>query len=96
MIASPLGQYGAASVAEHERGTEIAIDISLRWRVEAIKPDYFVTLAVEFRLEDHEAGPMPRLIEERKARRLAPPQQSWRHLEMGSCKGWSSVHISFP
>ena len=37
MIASPLGGlYEAASVAEHEGETEITIDISLRWRVEAI------------------------------------------------------------
>ena len=75
MIASSLGPYEAASVAEHERGAEIAINISLRWRVEAIKPDYFVTLAVEYRLENHEAGPMPRLIKERKARRLALPSR---------------------
>ena len=57
MIASSLGGlYEAASVAEHERETEITIDVSLRWRVEAMKADYFVTPAVEFRLEDHEAA----------------------------------------
>ena len=68
MIASPLGGlYEAASVAEHEWETEISIDISLRWRVEAIKADYFVIPTVEFRLEDHEAGPMPRLVKDRKA-----------------------------
>ena len=60
MIASPLGGlYAVASVAEHEGETEITTDISLRWRVEAIKADYFVIPTVEFRLEDHEAGPMP-------------------------------------
>ena len=60
MIASPLGGlYEAASVAEHEGETETTIDVSLGWRVKAIKADYFVTPAVEFRLEDHEAGPMP-------------------------------------
>ena len=53
MIASPLGRlYEAASVVEHEKETEITIDVSLRWRVEAIKTDHFVTPAVEFRLED--------------------------------------------
>ena len=31
---------------------------------------------VEFRLEDHEAGPMPRLIKERKVRGLAPPSKA--------------------
>ena len=41
MIVFPLGGlYEAASVAEHEGETEITIDISLRWRVEAIKADY--------------------------------------------------------
>ena len=62
MIASPLGGLcEAASVAEHEGETEITIDVSLRWRVEAIKAEYFVTpgSTVEFRLEDYEAGPMP-------------------------------------
>ena len=82
MIDSPLGGlYEAASVAEHEGETEITIDVSLRWRVEAIKADYFVTPAVEFRLEDHEAGPMPRLIKDRRARGLAPPSKAggtWR------------------
>ena len=60
MIATPLGGlYEAVSVAEHEGETGIALDVSLRWRVEAIKADYFVTPTVECRLEDHEAGPMP-------------------------------------
>ena len=73
MIASPPGGlYEAASVAEHEEETEIAIDVSLRWRVEAIRVDYIVTPTVESRLEDHKAGPMARLIKERKARGLAP------------------------
>lgn len=36
MIASPFGLCEAASVAEHEGGTEITIDVSLRRRVEAI------------------------------------------------------------
>ena len=49
MIASPLGGlYEVASVAEHEGETEITIDVSLRWRVEAIKADYFVTPTVNF------------------------------------------------
>ena len=62
-IASPFGGlYEVASVAEHEGETEITVDVSLRWRVEAIKADYFVTPAVEFRLEDHGAGPMPWLM----------------------------------
>ena len=64
MIASPLSLYGAASVAEHEGETEITMNVSLRWRVEAIKADYFVTPTVEFRLEDYEADPMPRLIKD--------------------------------
>ena len=61
MIASPLGLYEAASVAEHEGETEITIDVSLRGRVEAIKAEYFVTpgSAVEFWLEDYKVGPMP-------------------------------------
>ena len=67
MIVSPLGLYEVASVAEHEGETEITIDISLRWRVQAIKADYFVTPTVGFRLEDYEAGPMPRLIKDRKS-----------------------------
>ena len=38
MIASPLGGlYEAAFVAEHAGETEITIDVSLRWRVEAIR-----------------------------------------------------------
>ena len=82
MIASPLGGlYEVASVAEHEGKTEITIDVSLRWRVEAIKADYFVTPTVEFRLEDHDAGPMPRLVKDREARELAPPSKAggtWR------------------
>ena len=41
MIATPLrGLYEAASVAERKGGTEITIDVSLRWRVEVIKADY--------------------------------------------------------
>ena len=44
MIDPPLGGlYEAAAVAEDEGETVITIDISLRWRVEAIKADYFVT-----------------------------------------------------
>ena len=63
MIALPLGGlYEAVSVAEHEGETEITTDAPLRWRVEAIKADYFVTPTVEFRLEDYEAGPVPRFI----------------------------------
>ena len=59
IIASPLGGLcEAASVSEHEGETEITIDVSLRWRVEAIKADQFVTPMVKFRLEDHEAGPL--------------------------------------
>jgi hypothetical protein len=100
MIASPLGGlYEAASVAEHEGETEITIDVSLRWRVEAIKADYFVTPTVEFRLEDHEAGPMPRLVKDRKARGLAPPSKAggtWRCVLAKGETDWSFVHISFP
>ena len=67
MIASPFdGLYEAAAVAKHEGETEITIDVSLRWRVEAIKVHYFVTPTVEFRLEDLEAGPLPRLVKDRK------------------------------
>ena len=44
--------------------------------MEAIKADYFVTSAVEFRLEDHEAGSMTRLIKDRKARGLVPPSKA--------------------
>ena len=102
MIVSPLqvgGLYEAASVAEHEGETETTIDISLRWRVEAIKADYFVTPTVGFRLEDHEAGPMPRLIKEGKSRGLASPSKAggtWRWVPAKEERDWSSVHISFP
>ena len=59
LIASLLGGlYEATSVAEHEGETEITIDVSLRWRVEAIRADYDVTLTVEFRQEDQEVDPM--------------------------------------
>ena len=99
MIASPLGGlYEAASVAEHGE-TEITIDVSLRWRVEAIKVNSFVTPTVEFRLEDHEAGPMPRLVKDRKARGLAPPSKAsgtWKWIPAEEEKDWSFVHISFP
>ena len=77
MIASPLGGlYEAASAAEQKGKTEITIDVSLRWQVEAIKADFFVTPTVEFWLEDYEAGPMPQLIKDRKARGLAPPSKA--------------------
>ena len=80
MVASPLGGlYEVASVAEHEEGTEITMDVSLRWRVEAIKADYFVTPTVEFWLEDHEAGPIPRLIKERRLEGLLPPAKLAAH-----------------
>ena len=99
MIASPLGGlYEAASVAEHEGETEITIDVSFRWRVEAMKAEYFVAPTLEFRLEDHEAGPMPRLVKDIKARGLAPPSKA-DGMEMCSCKGVNRlelVHISFP
>ena len=88
-----------ASVAEHERETEITIDVSLRWRVEAIKAGYFVTPTVEFRLEDHEASPMPRLVKDRKARGLAPPSKAggtWRCVLAEGETDWSLVYISFP
>ena len=62
MIASPLcGLYEAASVAENKRETEFTVDIPLRWRVDAIKADYFATPTIGFRLDGHEAGPVPRL-----------------------------------
>ena len=80
MIVSPLGGlYEAASVAEHEGETETTIDISLRWRVEAIKADYFVTPTLGFRLEDHEAGPMPRLIKRESLEELLPPAKLAAH-----------------
>ena len=100
MIASPLGGlYAAASVAEHEGEAEITMDVSLRWRVEAIKADYFVTPTVEFRLEDYETGPMPRLIKDRKARGLAHPSKAagaWGCVPAGGETDWGFVHISFP
>ena len=100
MIASPLGGLNeAASVAEHEGESEITIDVSLRWRVEAIKADYFVTPTVEFRLEDHEAGPMPRLVKDINARGLAPPSKAggtWRRVLAEGETDWSVVNISFP
>ena len=61
--------------------------------------DYFVTPTVKFRLEDHEAGPMPRLIKERRARGLAPPRKAgctWRWAPAKEETDWSFVHISFP
>ena len=39
---------------------------------------YFVTPTIDFRF-DHEAGPMPRLLKERKARGLAPPAKLVAH-----------------
>ena len=99
MIASPLGGlYEVASVAEHEGETEIT-DISLRWRVEAIKADDFVTPTVEFRLEDHEAGPMPQLVKDRNAQGLAPPSKAgstWRCVLAKGETDWSFVYILFP
>ena len=99
MIASPLGGlYEVASVAEHEGETEITIDVSLRWRVEAIKAENFVAPTLEFRQEDHEAGPMPRLVKDIRARGLAPPSKAGG-MEMCSCKGGNRLellHISFP
>ena len=78
--ASPLGGlYETASGAGHE-GEDY--DVPLRWRVEAIEADYFVTPMAEFRLEDHEAGPMPSL-KRWKGSRAYSPRQSWRHMEMG-------------
>ena len=100
MIASPLGGlYEAASVAEHEGDTGITIDVSLRWRVEAFKADYFAAPTVEFRLEDHKAGPMPRLIKDRKARERATCSKAggtWRWVPAEEETDWSIVHISFP
>ena len=99
MFTSPLsGLYEAASVAEHEGETEITIDVSLRKRVEAIQADYVVALTVEFRLEDHEAGPMPRLIKDRKARGLAPPSKAGGTLRWVPAEedtGWSFVQYTF-
>ena len=65
--------------------TGVATDVSLRWRVKAIEADHPVTPTVEFRLEDHEAGLMPRLVKVRKAQGLAPPGKSGA--EVCSCKG---------
>ena len=77
MIASgsPLGLYEAASAAEHEGKTEITIDVSLRWRVEATQAEYFVTpgSAVGFRLEDHEAGCVHDLLKIERLMGLLPP-----------------------
>ena len=79
MTPSPLGGlYKAASVAEHDGETVITIDISLRWQVEAIKADYPVSPTAGFRLEDCEAGPMPRLIKERP-RACSPAEVFRRH-----------------
>ena len=67
--------------------------------MEAIKADYFVTPTVEFRYEDHEAGPMSRLIKERKAPGLVPPSKAsgtWRWVPAKEETDWSFVHISFP
>ena len=66
--------------------------------MEAIKADYFVTPTVEFRLEDHEAGPMPRLIKDRKARGLAPPSKAdgtLRWVPAEEDTGWSFVQYIF-
>ena len=95
MIASPLGGlYEVASVAEHEGETEFTIDVSLRWRVEVIKADYFVTPKVEFWLENHEAGPVPRLVKDRKAQGLASTSGTWRWVPAEEAD-WSFVYISF-
>ena len=72
---------------------EITIDVSLRWRLEAIKTDYFVTPTVKFRLEGHEAGPRPRLVEDRNARGLPG---TWRCVPVTEETDWSFVYISFP
>ena len=101
MIASPLGLYEAASTAEHEGKTEITIDVSLRWRVEAIQVEYFVTpgSAVGFWLEDYEAGRVPRLIKDRKAHGLAPPNKAggiWRWVPVEEEIDWDFVHTPFP
>ena len=59
----------------------------------------FVTPAVEVRLEDHEADPMPRLIKDRKARGFAPRSKAggtWRWVAAEEETDWSFVHISFP
>ena len=86
MIAPPLGGlYGAASVAELEGKTEITINVSLRRRVAAIKADHFVKPTAEFRLEAHEACPMPYKGEMGSS--TCSPQQFWRHMEVGSSKG---------
>ena len=41
-----------------------------------MKADYFGTTTAEFRLEDHESGPMPQLVKARKARVIAPPSKA--------------------
>ena len=64
--------------------------------VVAGRADYFVAPTVEFRLEDHEAGPMPRLIKERKAQGVAPPSKAggtWRWVTVKDETDWSFVHI---
>ena len=78
MDASPLGvPYEASAVAEHEGGSEITIDDTLRWPMEAIKADYCVTPAVEFRLADYEAGLKTGLIERLEG--LLPPEKLAAH-----------------
>ena len=77
MIASPLvGLNEAASVAENEGETEITIDGFFE---KAIKADYFVTPTVEFRLEDYEASPMPRLVKIERLEGLLPPARLAAH-----------------
>ena len=63
MIASLLGgPHEAASVAKHKGKTVTAIDIFFEMANGGYQDRIFVnfvTPAVEFRLEDHEADPMP-------------------------------------
>ena len=92
-------RYEASAVAEHERGSGITIDVTLRWPLEAIEADYCVTPTVEFRLADYEAGPKTGLIKYRKARGLAPSRKAGGTRRWVPAKEetyWSSVHNSFP
>ena len=60
---------------------------------------YVREAAAGFRLEDHEAGPMPRLIKERKSRGITSPSKAggtWRWVPAKEERDWSFVHISFP
>ena len=67
--------------------------------MEAIKAKYLVSPGVEYRLEDHKAGPMPRLIKNRKTRGLVSPSKvggKWIYVPAKEETDWSFVHILSP